>query len=157
MAGMDIEITHEPSRLAAVVRRTVAMADLVPFYDSVYTDVVAALGAVGSGPAGPALAWLHHDGRADALDVAAGFQVEGLESGPLTPDVEVVEIPSGRAVAAEYQGPYDGLSDAWQQLDDRRKHEGLTARGDTVEVYLTEPTPDGDPALNRTRLIMMVD
>ena len=157
MAGMDIEITNEPSRLVAVVRRTVATADLVPFYDSVYTDVVAALHAVGSGPAGPALGWLHHDGRADALDIAAGFEVTGLELGPLTPDVEVVEIPSGRAVAGDYQGPYDGLSDAWQQLDERRKHEGLVARGDTVEVYLTEPAPGGDPALNRTRLVMMVD
>lgn len=162
MVVMDIETVIEPPRLVAVVRRTVPMAELKGFYDSVYGEVIDALGTAGHVPRGPALGWLHHHGTFEELDIAAGFPVEGIEVGPLTPgveltrEVEVVEIPGGRALVAEHVGPYDGLPDAWQALESHREAAGLTSRGDTVEEYLTEPTPDGDPALNRSRLVMMV-
>lgn len=156
MARMDITLTDEPTRLAALVRRTVPMSDLKPFYDSVYTHVAATLASTGNAPAGPALGWLHHDGSTEALDVAAGFPVAGLPTGTLEGDVEVLEIPGGRALVAIHEGPYADLPGAWEALVERLGAEGLSPRGDTVEEYLTQPEPDGDPALNRTRLVMMV-
>lgn len=153
---MDYEITEEPARLVAVVRRVVPMAEIVTFYDNAYSEVAAALATAGHPPAGPALGWMHHDDNQEAIDIAAGFPAAGVEPGPLAPGIEVVEIPGGRALAAEHQGSYDGLSEAWDALDKYRAAANLEARGDTIEEYLTEPAPDGDPALNRTRLVMML-
>ncbi|NLF04580.1 MAG: GyrI-like domain-containing protein [Actinomycetales bacterium] len=153
---MDTEISTEPARLVALVRRRVPAAELVSFYDSVYTDVIAAITAAGTGPVGPALAWMHgaDDPSADPVDVAAGFDVRGIASGPLAGEVEAVEIPGGTAVVGVHVGGYDSLVRTWEALVERLRAEGLEARGDTVEEYLTEPTPDGDPDLNRTRLVL---
>jgi len=66
----------------------------------------------------------------------------------------VVEIAGGPAITAEYQGGYDGLPDAWAEVEEYRAGRDLAVRGDFLEEYVTEPTPDGDPALNRTRLVL---
>src|SRR5690554_379779 len=155
MRRMDITLTDEPTRLVAVVRRSVPLAEIRGFFDTAYGDVIAALAAAGRSPGGPALGWLHHDGSPEALDIAAGFPVTDAEIGALADGVEVVAIPGGPSLVAEYVGPYDDLPDAWQAIEDHRRAAGLELRGDTVEEYLTEPTPDGDPTLNRTRLAMM--
>ncbi len=150
---MDIAISDEPARRVAVVRRTVPMDGLVEFYDTAYTQVVAALGGAGAAPAGPAFGW-YHGMPTDTVDVAAGFPVTGLELGPLDGDVEVVEIPGGSAVVGEFQGGYDRLPDAWAELEDYRAQHHIAVRGDFLEEYVTEPTPEGDPAQNRTRLVL---
>jgi len=150
---MNIAISDEPARLVAVVRRTVPMAELTEFYDTAFTQIFAALGAAGATPAGPALGW-YHGMPTDTIDIAAGFPVTGATPGPLDGEVEVVEIPGGPAITAEYQGGYDGLPDAWAEVEEYRAGRDLAARDDFLEEYVTEPTPDGDPALNRTRLVL---
>lgn len=151
---MDISITEEPSRLAAVVRRVVPAAEIRSYFDSVYSDVAAALRAAGLAPAGPALSWLHLDTPADHFDVAAGFPVEGVAIGTVSGEVEVVTISGGPAVVAELVGDYEELPAAWQAVDNFREAEGLEPRGDALELYLTMPTPESDPAENRTHLAM---
>lgn len=150
---MDITLTEEPTLLAALVRRTVPMDALTEFYDTAYSQVVAALTAAGGAPAGAAFGW-YHGMPTDTVDVAAGFPVHGLPPGSLTDEVEVVEIPGGRSLVADYEGPYDGLAGAWQSVEEHRAAAGLAARGDFLEVYVTEPSPGGDPARNRTRLVL---
>jgi len=150
---MDISIQHEPTRLVAIERRTVPMSDLVAFFDTAYTKVAAAITTAGAAPDGPAVAW-YHGMPTDTVDLAAGFPVSGLEPGPLGDGVEVVEIPGGPAITAEHAGGYDGLPGAWEQVERFRAAGEHEVRGDFAEVYLTEPSPDGDPALNRTQLVL---
>ena len=53
-----------------------------------------------------------------------------------------------------HEGGYDSLGESWGRLQDWVARQGLQTAGDLWEVYLTEPTPDGDPAANRTALYL---
>ena len=65
-------------------------------------------------------------------------------------------MPGGRVAHLLHVGGYDGLSESWQRLRTWVDDEGLTA-GDTFwEVYLTQPTPDMDPAELCTELYWSV-
>lgn len=150
---MDIRVADEPSRLAAVLRSTVRADELTDFYDSAYQRVAAAVAANGGQVDGAAIGW-YHGMPTDTVDVAAGFPVTGLAHGALTDGVEVVEIAGGSAVVGLHVGSYDELSGAWEQLERWRSENAGDGRGDYWEEYVTEPTPDGDPALNRTRLVL---
>ena len=58
----------------------------------------------------------------------------------------------GRVARTVHAGGYDGLGEAWGSLIGWAAEQGLAPTGEMWEVYLTEPTPDGDPADNRTEL-----
>lgn len=150
---MDITLNDEPTRLTAVVRSTVRTDEMAAFYDSAYERVVTAIAGAGGQIAGPAIGW-YHGMPSDTVDVAAGFPVAGLAAGALTDGVQVLEIPGGRAVVALYVGAYEGLPGAWEQLERWRAEHAGDGRGDYWEEYVTEPTPDGDPALNQTRIVL---
>ena len=152
---MDIEVSEEPARLVAVRRATVRMDELGAVYDSAYRAVAAAIAASDGRIAGPALGW-YRGMPTDTTDVAAGFPVEGeLAAGPLGDDgVEVVDLPGGRVATARYVGSYDGLGPAWGEVEEWRAAAGVDGRGDFWEVYVTEPSPEGDPAANETLLVL---
>lgn len=150
---MDVTEQDEPTRVVAQVRRVVPTAELTSFYDTAYRDVVGAVDAAGGVVSGAAVGW-YHGMPADTVDVAAGFEVEGLPLGPLSGEVEVVEIPGGPAFSGEHRGAYDGLPAAWGEVEAARAASGRAPRGDFWEEYVTEPSPGGDPAANRTRLVL---
>lgn len=149
---MDVSITEEPTRLVAIRRATMPVMEQESFYAEAYSAVSAALAEVGIEPAGPPVGW-YAGIPGDTVDVGAGFPVVGVEPGPLSHDVHVVEIPGGRALTAVHRGLYTGLPAAWAALEQLRAEAGEPARGDLTEEYLTDPSPDGDPALARTRLV----
>ncbi len=152
---MDIELAQVPDLTLAVVRGRVPFAELPAFYDSAYTAVAAALAAAGSPPSGSAYGWYAAMPTSD-VDLAAGF---GAPVGtPLDDErVELQTIPGGSAVVATFVGPYDQLTAAWQQVESWRATTNAgTPRGDFYEEYVTEPSPDGDPSQNVTRLVLPV-
>ena len=51
-----------------------------------------------------------------------------------------------------HAGSFDTLSSAWERLGSWINDQGLTPTQVYWEVYLTEPTPDMDPADLRTEL-----
>lgn len=148
---MDIERVELPGTTIAVVRQTVRMDELPAFYDQAYGRVVQALTAAGVAPAGPALGW-YAGMPTDTVDVAAGFAVPD-GSGPLE-GVDTLDLPASAAVVGTYTGPYDGLADAWGEVVAWAGRHGAAGRGDFWEEYVTEPSPDGDPAANVTRLVL---
>ncbi|SDR90983.1 effector-binding domain-containing protein [Paraoerskovia marina] len=148
-----MEIVDQPAIVAAARRAEIAMSEMRPFFDTAYTAVASAAGAGGGTISGPAIAWYSRM-PAETADVTAGFPVAGLEVGPLADDVDVVEIPGGRSAVATAVGPYEKLGESWQALAEWAAAQGETPRGDFAEHYVTEPTPDGDPDKNVTRLIL---
>lgn len=150
---MDIALVDRPTRLVALVRDTVRTDELAGFYDTAYGRVLAAVQAAGGTLSGPAIGWYGGIPQ-DTVDVAAGFSVDGLPVGELADGVEVVEQRGGPAVVALHAGGYEGLGPAWEQVERWRSQHVGAGRGDFWEEYLNEPTPDGDPADNRTRLVL---
>jgi effector-binding domain-containing protein len=149
---MEPEVIDVGAQRVAIVRRMVALDQLPSFYDEAYGALFEAVTSAGGTPTGAAFGW-YHGGPSETVDVAAGFPVAGLDVGPLEGDVEVVDRPGGRAVAGLHVGPYDRLAETYGHVEQWIDEQGLQARDDMWEEYLTQPTPDTDPATLETRIV----
>ena len=61
-------------------------------------------------------------------------------------------LPGGRVARVVHEGGYDELAGAWDRLGAWMSEHGLSFRMPFWEVYLTEPSPEMDPADLRTEL-----
>ena len=146
-------VTIEPRRVAVVTGRALPADEVRTFFDTAFQSLGQALGQQGQTPGGPAFAWFPSP-PGETIDVRVGHQV--------SPDfaaadpVETCALPGGRAAQLVHEGSYDHLGASWQRLVDWTTEQGLSASGELLEEYLTEPTPDADPADMRTRLTLFV-
>ena len=74
---MEIEITEVATQLVAVERKTIPMDGFPAFFDRVFGEVIAAVGAAGGTVVGAPFGWYHRM-PTDTADVSAGFPVSGL-------------------------------------------------------------------------------
>ena len=70
--------------------------------------------------------------------------------------IEAIVIPAGRAVVTIHRGPYDSLSESYQQIERWMRDQGLTAAGAPRETYLTDPGDHPDPATWETEIVQPV-
>lgn len=145
--------------LAVAVYERVTMDDLRDLFDHTFTAMGGAIGRGDLVPAGPALALYRGDPRG-TFDIEIGFPARTPWSGPIDADgVTVVasEWPPGPTAALSHVGGYDGLGGSWERL---MAAAGSAERGEPValgEVYVTEPSPDADPATLRTDLLVALE
>lgn len=136
----------------AVIRGTVSMEEIAGFYDRVYGEVAATVARQGATP--QAAFGLYLKPPQDTFELEAGFVVDR----PIERDGEVMAslLPAGRAARLTHLGPYDALGDSWERLMGWIGEQGKTQAGPMWEVYVTEPTPESDPATLRTDLFCVV-
>lgn len=146
-------VTQYAGRHTAVVRGTVAMEELRPFFDGAFRDLGRAVARGEIVPDGPALAlYPAVPGRTVTLEV--GFPVVD----PVVPSGNIVpgRLPAGRVVELEHRGGYDGLGSAWERLRSWAGEHGVLLGAPLWEVYETQPSPGADPGSMRTRLCWSV-
>lgn len=133
----------------AVVREVVDMTELPQFFDRAFTTIVPVLTEQGVSIVGAAFA-RYHGVPTTSADLEVGFPTDR----PVQPTGDVVagSLPGGRAARVIHHGSYDRLGESWQRLQSWLEQHGHTAGVDIWEVYLTEPTPETDPATLRTEL-----
>jgi effector-binding domain-containing protein len=150
-AATTPELTTLPEAATAVVRGVVPTSELPSFFDRAFSALGAVMAGLGTTPSGPAFAYYPRPPEA-TCELEVGFPVDG----PVAPSGDVVpsRLPGGRVARAVHQGGYDGLGETWGRLQEWVAERGLTPAAGFWEVYLTEPTPDGDPADNRTALYL---
>ncbi|NNU28056.1 GyrI-like domain-containing protein [Isoptericola sediminis] len=136
----------------AVVRETVALADIPALYDRALPLIFAALGRAGVEPVGPPLG-ISHRMPAETLDLSVAVPV----AEPFADDGEVAgeTLPAGRAATVLVRGEYDQIAPAYEHLFGWVAAQGLVPTGIAWEQYLTEPSPGGDPS--RTETLVGVD
>lgn len=143
----------------AVVRHTGArQGDLRDLFDRSFRVIGAAVAAGDVQPTGPAVA-IYDGDPADVVDLAVGFPVAQAPDAALERDgAEIVghHLPGGTYAAVSHIGSYDGLSDAWERLLAGVTEGGAQPWGAWVEVYVSQPTPESDPATLRTDLLVPV-
>lgn len=162
-----IRFLRAPAVPTAVVRATaVPMATIGELFDAVFRSVFPAAFERGLSPAGPPFALYTRvtDGPGAAADLEIGFPLGAPLSGPLVD--EPIEIDGRRLVASElpaadiavtsYLGGYDGLGRAWGEFLGHIAATGRTPGLPFWETYVTDPTPDADPATLRTDLYCVV-
>jgi predicted transcriptional regulator YdeE len=143
---MDYEIQDVPEATYAVIRRTVAFAD-VPNVMPELMDKVHAWAATVPHGLHVCISSTTPDGR---LNIAPGVAVEpGSERPP--EDFELVTRPAGRSAVHLYVGPYEGLPGVHQAFYDQLQQDGHAERGEPIEIYEKhEPVPE-------TRIVWPID
>lgn len=105
-------------------------------------------------PVGPPLA-VYRDWDGAKMTVEIGFPVAAADTVQADGEVMSGLTPSGRAVTALYQGPYDGLRTAYGELEEHMKAAGLPMPPTSWEVYLSDPGAV-EPANLMTRIYLPV-
>ncbi len=127
-----VEIVDVQPRLAAVVRKRVAMRDMPDAQRRARLVLETALKAADVAPLGPNLTvWRMPDGG--SIDYAPGvFVAKPLEG---IGEVSSFTLPEGRAAHLRLTGSYAGLPDAWGRLF--KGCEGRELSGLNWEIYAT--------------------
>lgn len=153
------EITDQPARNLAVIRRTVTVDKIADLYDSAFPQIFAALAATGV-TASDVPMGVTYGMTDDTLDLAVAVPVaspfDGAGTGGTAGTVSAERIPASRTATLLVSGSYDQLAEAYNHLFSWLSDRGLTPTGTVWERYLTEPVPDGDPADNLTQLGVLV-
>jgi effector-binding domain-containing protein len=146
-------VTVEPAT-TAVVRGVVPVTELPGFFDRSFGALAQTLAAQQIAITGPAFA-LYRGPLAETADLEVGFTTATAvhADGDVTPG----SLPGGTVARLIHAGGFDALSESWQRLRAWIDAAGLTPAQPIWEVYLTEPTPDMDPADLRTELNWPVD
>ena len=146
-----VEVAEVPT---AVIRGVVPMTEMASFFDSTFTRLPAVVAGQGVEITGPAFA-LYHGAPGATADLEAGFPTAGeVETDG---DVMASRLPGGRVARLVHEGSFDQLGSSWGRLGAWIAAEGLAPGADLWEVYVTEPSPDMDPADLRTELNWTID
>lgn len=149
----DVRLTEREEQPTAVVRGTIPTGELPEFFARAFRETMAAIQAQGLHPTGPPFG-LYRGMPTDTVDVEAGFPV----SGPITPTGEVRHgsLPGGRVVTATHLGPYDTLSQTYDEVYRWAANQSLALGAVMWESYLSDPETPPDPATWRTEICCRV-
>lgn len=153
------EITERPVQPYVAIRADVTMEQLPALADR-FGEVFGWLAERGVAPAGPPFFRYHVIDMERQLTVEAGVPVPGAVEGDGRVLSEV--LPAGRYATAKHVGPYDGLIEAVDNLLrwaaahglewDKSDAEDGEHWGCRLEIYLTNPAEQPDPARWETQL-----
>jgi effector-binding domain-containing protein len=149
----QINLVDLEEQKTAVLHEQVAMSALPEYFDRAFSTVVAVMDRQGVEVVGPPFA-LYHGIPTDTVDVEAGFPTASAVE--VSDGVRPGTLPAGRAVEAVHVGPYDTLSQTYDEVMRWIQEQGLSPGTDMWEHYLTDPSTEPDPATWRTRLLCPV-
>ncbi len=149
MTSVEPELVHGEPVTTAVVRRVVPVGELREFFDVSFRGIAGTTAEQGVQVVGPAFA-LFHGPYGETVDLEVGFPV----AGSVRADGDVVgsALPTGRVARVTHVGGFDGLGDSWARLEAWLGERGLSPSAERWESYVTQPSPDMDPADLRTEL-----
>lgn len=152
-AGDHPRVVELPAQPTAVVRGTVAANGLREFFDRAFRTLGEAVGRSSFSPAGPALS-LYPSPPGSTVELEVGFPVqEPIEAQePVVPGT----LPAGPAVTCTHRGDYEGLGSSYERLQTWARANGVVLGQPLWEIYVTEPSPQADPADMVTQLFWAV-
>lgn len=147
------EIVELPAQAMARIRLCIPRSEIRKVMGPGYRELHEALAAQGNKSTGP---WFTHHFRMDPAvfdyEICLPVEREVLATGR----VESGVMPAATAVRTVYEGPYEGLGEAWREFDAWIAAEGLAIQPDLMERYVTGPESGAEPARWRTELIRFV-
>ncbi len=143
------EITKTAAQHTAMIHLTVSRAEIQKVMGPGLSEVHAALAAQGIAAAGP---WLTHHLKMDPktfdFEICVPVKSPVSAAGRVKPG----RLPAAKVARTVYHGGYEGLGQAWAELSDWIKAEGLKPAPDLWEVYVAGPESGPDPSTYRTEL-----
>jgi effector-binding domain-containing protein len=146
---MEPTLVDVEAATTAVIGAVVPRQELVNFFDRSFSSVAAVLSDQDLAIQSPAFARFHRP-PAEDVDLEVGF----VTASPVRPvgEVRTGSLPRGRVARLVHEGGYDQLGESWGRLGSWIGAQGLTPGRALWEVYVTEPSPEMDPAALRTEL-----
>ena len=135
---MDYEIQEVREGTYAVIKRTVAFADVPKVMPELMEKVQSWAETVPHG-VHMCISSMTPDGQ---LNIAPGVEVE---PGSVEPPegFDLVTRPAQRSAVHLYVGPYEGLARVYQELYDQLQRDGYTEQGEPIEIYEKhDPVPE---------------
>ena len=147
MADLNPHLETIAPWVSAGVRQVVPMGDLKDVFAASFQKVAGAVAAAGGQLVGPAYG-CYFGMPTDVIDVEIGF---GIDRALEVPDLNVTEQPVTQAVVGTHVGPYDDLSQSYQELGTWFEEQDL-ALADLMWEFYDSP-PETDPAQTVTRMV----
>lgn len=143
----QLVVTEE--RATASIHLVVPCMDMPKHMDPAITEILQVLAHQGMAPVGPMFSY-HYRRPSDTFDFEIGFPVAKAikESGR----VKNSKLPAERVVRSIYQGPYEGLAQAWPELQTWVRAQKHSESGRFWECYLNNPNEVENPSEYRTEL-----
>lgn len=158
--ALDIVFSEEEA-IHTVVQKVTdhQMSEMRDIFDSTFDAMGKLIESGAIAPNGPAFS-LHHRLPTDSVTMDVGLPVASpLEEPVVTESGVVLEpsvIPAGTIARMSHIGSFDGLPTAWSEFMEAIAAAGKEPQLPFWEVYVTEPTPDMDPATLRTDLVSLI-
>ncbi len=147
----ELIITKESA--TAVIPLVIPGRDMPRYMDPAIQEIIKVLTDQGLQPAGPMFSY-HKRRPSDTFDFEIGFPVTKAikEEGRVINS----KLPSVKVVRSVYQGPYEGLAQAWPALQKWVRENGHGETGRFWESYLNNPNEVKSPNEYRTELNWIV-
>ena len=154
-ARNSVEILDIPAVTTVCVKASGwQMSKLEELFDAGFSALATAVK-----PAGPAYALFTRQ-PSDTVDIEIGFPTSTALIAPIPAQkvtLEPGEIPAGKVASLSHFGAFDALPQAYDELLTQVARQGLTPTLPFFEVYVTEPSPDMNPADLRTDIFTYVE
>lgn len=148
------EVITRQELATAAIRLTIPCQDMGTHMDPAIQEIIKAITGQGIAITGPMFSY-HHRRPSDTFDFEIGFPVAQA----IRPEGRVInsKLPAVKVVRSVYQGPYDGLAQAWAAVQDWVREKGHGETGKFWESYLNNPDEVKDPKDYRTELNWIVN
>jgi hypothetical protein len=97
--------------------------------------------------------FVYHHSNEPGARMLCDFGVEVTRTFETAGEVYATETPSGEAVVAVHRGPYDGLNEAYNAIEEWMVVNRGESAGHSWEIY-GDPTPD--PAQTETTIVCLL-
>lgn len=143
------EVITTQAVATAVIPLVIPGRDMPRYMDPAIQEVIKTITGQGLRITGPMFSY-HKRRPSDTFDFEVGFPV----SGAIKEEGRVInsKLPAVKVVRSVYQGPYEGLAEAWAALEQWVRGNGHGETGRFWECYLNNPDEVKDPAAYRTEL-----
>jgi effector-binding domain-containing protein len=130
------EVIHTQEIATAVIHLVIPCRDMPKYMDPAIEELIKTITGQGVGITGPMFSF-HHRRPTDTFDFELGFPVANA----IRSEGRVVnsKLPALKVVRSVYQGPYDGLAQAWPTLQTWMKENGHVGLPRFWESYLNNP------------------
>ncbi|MFN7149182.1 MAG: GyrI-like domain-containing protein [Microthrixaceae bacterium] len=152
-------IVELEARPTVSIRSRVPMTEMTAFFDGSFATLAAVLATTEATPTGAPFG-LYRGMPTDEVDVEVGFPLDRpVEDAVVAANAgtRASTLPGGEVATTVHQGSFDDLGGAWQSLAEWISAQGRSMGAVMWEVYLTEPSPDMDPAELRTELFWLLE
>ncbi len=137
-----MEIKNLKSQPVVSIRTTISLEQIQDVLGRGYGKIMEFLGRNGLHPADAPFA-LYRNEDMQALDIEFGFPVQSAEGLAALvasePELQLAELPAGKAAVALHTGPYMQLEKTYTELTNWVKQQGLETSGICFERYIDDP------------------